>query len=46
MVEKEARSMQEVSTVMRNSSETWVKALTSSAIRWSGLSISLEASRA
>lgn len=38
--------MHDVRIVMRNSRETWVNALTSSAILWSGLSISLLASSA
>lgn len=45
MDEKETRSMHDVKIVMRKSRDTWVKALTSSAIRWSGLSISFEVSR-
>ena len=40
MPEKEKRSMAAVQSVMKKSSETLVKAVTSSVMRWSGLSIS------
>ena len=45
MVEKEKRSMTEVRRVMEKEREVCVKERTSSAIRWSGLSISFLASR-
>ena len=38
MPEKETRSMADVISVIAKSSETRVKAVTSSVIRWSGLS--------